>query len=1033
MLGSELSSLQSLHRDKHSTSPADYSVDVISLKRYPQDSSVSPFKGQDFKHDKRTDNIYIDSDTEIDESSFAASLDNMKNCALVVSGSCGSGKAMLIRELTHCFQSTKSLNSFEKMLLINTCVHKKIFVAETAQELARIQKFQEPISEQTMVNSSGFRCLVAIVCGEDFIDKVESSLTLKRILKREYLPECTILLVCPTSQVEDVGSMLKVDHHYTLQGFTDPGRDHFLELHCCSEILVFLQQNQLLDLCNKPQVCVTIASMFSKAERSKQPKNLTVFLYTLISAQLFRSFDSEEKSVIGSVDQVRLEKLPESVDATFEATCLLAKEHVLRGHKCIDREESQQFLSSFSLELSAVSLKDVFRLGLVDVAIHPKSKCVYRFIDQTVVQFLTAFYLYKQPPLNQVMFLYKYSPTLLKNDFVLWLQIFFRLVGEDYTAHLTPYNPTKFMINTLVDVLVNSLELNDDHKNRYILIKCVHELQEKSQFRKLASKHPAILNFSVSAQELNNDIQPVLSLFTNLKSSSTEWIVNTSSKNMDLVMRLKHQVRGVPIIINTDEADDTYVYLSPRRTSAEVTRMYRDVDSSKQLMSCEEKTEKFNQFCCRAVREILQRVFPLYSEVKIKGDASNLSYVSFLTCKCFEEAFLKYIKLSPLQPVHFLPGPKKDLSKVPPESLNSTDRHNLLKHNGESLEVVIMLRPVVQKVEGAVPMTSEEFTLILSHDLVLEFSDHIVSDLVASEQCVEDYMIDGSHTERILPVLPIVQKTIYGRSQTAYPKSSLPPAQTPGVEPILQPTIVQEMPDQPPLHADLHGNPNTNGITHALAAPQAPTDEYPLSDHYRINGLSHAQAVGGTSVQPSQGVFVQNFAEQAGAEARVHQAVTSRKQTALRPGTVLFTSMPEKIPSDRIQPLPLQHSLIRKGGNGSIFSENLAGTALAVKKTSYRSKEYAILTKIHHKNIIPLLAYVWGEEHAESRRRYYVYHYLPKLSGDLARLVTDKEELSLYEFHKEHQYTDLKAMGAALGNIKYILSQVLQKVTIFLK
>ncbi len=140
---------------------------------------------------------------------------------------------------------------------------------------------------------------------------------------------------------------------------------------------------------------------------------------------------------------------------------------------------------------------------------------------------------------------------------------------------------------------------------------------------------------------------------------------------------------------------------------------------------------------------------------------------------------------------------------------------------------------------------------------------------------------------------------------------------------------------------------------------------------------------------------------------------------------MLYTSVPDKIPSDRIQPLPTQHTLICKGGNGSIFSESVNGLALAVKKTSYRSKEYAIITKIRHKNIVPLLAYVWGEEHKESKRRFFVYHYLPKLSGDMARLVTDKEELSLHDFHKHH-HNNPRAMGVAVGNVKYILSQVLQ-------
>ena len=993
----------------------------IVPKRFPQGAMVPPFVCQDFKVVGHS-TIAVGPDRDLDQSSVSKMLDNRKNHFMLVTGAAGTGKNMLTKQLVYLFQSSKALHTFDNLLVFSDRDNEQIFEAENLQILRVSQRFQEPISQQLITNSIGSKWLIIIhQCGIDFSENLCS--VLKMIIGRKILPESTILFICRPYHVTYVETITKIDSYYTLKGLTELGRDQYLKLHGDPRKIEPLK---LLDSCTNPLICQLLVRMFTAGE-FEPPKSVTSLLYRIVTSFIFRYLDADERASIGSAIQVRLDSLPEGVDATFEAICLLAKEHLLRGHKCIDREESQQFLSSFSLKLSAISMKDVFRFGLVDVSLD--SKYAYQFVDEKIVEFLAGFYLHKQqPPLNQLLFLYKDAPKLVMNGFTLWLQVFFGLVGEDYPAHIM-YNPTKLMINTVVDVLIMSLELNYESENRYTLIKCVHEFQEKSQFRKLAARHPAVLSLSVSVEELKANIQPTLSLIN--KSACSEWTINTSSDNRDLVLRLQQRARGVSISIKMDDFHDHWVYLSPKLASADVNKMYRDMDSTKPMLSAEQKTEKFNQFCCRAVREILQRVLPIYSEVKIKGDATNLSYVSFLTCKCFEGAFLKHVKLSPLQPIHFLPGPKKDLSKTPPKNLNATDRHNLLKHNGESLEVVIMLRPMVQRIEGVVPVTNEEFTLILSHDLVLEFSDPIGSDMVAVEQCVEDFMIDSSHTERILPVLPIVQKTIYGRSRTAYPKPFLPPVQTPGVEPILQP-IIEEVQNHPQSHVHL---PDTSQIPPQvpLAAPQAPTDEYPLSDHFRINGLSHAQAVGGTSVQPSQGVFVQNFAEQAGAEARVHQAVTSRRQTALRPGTVLFTSMPEKIPSDRIQPLPLQHSLIRKGGNGSIFSENLAGTALAVKKTSYRSKEYAILTKLHHKNIIPLLAYVWGEEHAESRRRYYVYHYLPKLSGDLARLVTDKEELSLYEFHKEHQYTDLKAMGAALGNIKYILSQVLQKVTIFLK
>ena len=76
-------------------------------------------------------------------------------------------------------------------------------------------------------------------------------------------------------------------------------------------------------------------------------------------------------------------------------------------------------------------------------------------------------------------------------------------------------------------------------------------------------------------------------------------------------------------------------------------------------------------------------------------------------------------------------------------------------------------------------------------------------------------------------------------------------------------------------------------------------------------------------------------------------------------------------------------------------------------------------------SLLTLQSMVWDKEHKESKRRFFVYHYLPKLSGDMARLVTDKEELSLHDFHKRH-HKNPRAMGVAVGNVKYILLQVLQ-------
>ena len=94
------------------------------------------------------------------------------------------------------------------------------------------------------------------------------------------------------------------------------------------------------------------------------------------------------------------------------------------------------------------------------------------------------------------------------------------------------------------------------------------------------------------------------------------------------------------------------------------------------------------------------------------------------------------------------------------------------------------------------------------------------------------------------------------------------------------------------------------------------------------------------------------------------------------------------------------------------------------KRTNYRSKEYSIITKVKHKNIIQLLAFMYGAENPEHRRRHFCYHIMPRMSGDCARMLTDKEDLTIKELSKRHE-NDIRKMGIIRGNLKYLLKEVL--------
>ena len=60
----------------------------------------------------------------------------------------------------------------------------------------------------------------------------------------------------------------------------------------------------------------------------------------------------------------------------------------------------------------------------------------------------------------------------------------------------------------------------------------------------------------------------------------------------------------------------------------------------------------------------------------------------------------------------------------------------------------------------------------------------------------------------------------------------------------------------------------------------------------------------------------------------------------------LFQQMPHVMAYDKIYALPDESQCIRRGGNGEIFIGTYAGIPFAIKKTIYRSREFAILSKV---------------------------------------------------------------------------------------
>ena len=151
----------------------------------------------------------------------------------------------------------------------------------------------------------------------------------------------------------------------------------------------------------------------------------------------------------------------------------------------------------------------------------------------------------------------------------------------------------------------------------------------------------------------------------------------------------------------------------------------------------------------------------------------------------------------------------------------------------------------------------------------------------------------------------------------------------------------------------------------------------------------------------------------------------TQKQYASPPGTVLHSTDPSAFKVDAVYNMPDEKVCLKKGGNGVVFLAKYGSKEYAVKKTAYRSREFNIHKKLKHPNVIELSCYMFGTQQPLQRKRYYSYHFMPRVSGDLARMVTDKAELTMQSLSSKYK-NDPRKLGSIQGNWKYILKELLK-------
>lgn len=519
------------------------------------------------------------------------------------------------------------------------------------------------------------------------------------------------------------------------------------------------------------------------------------------------------------------------------------------------------------------------------------------------------------------------------------------------------------MISSLNELLAYSLNFNDTLQ-LVIFIQCITETKEPSLWKKFGAKNAGFFSMSLPAK----DVEMIEVDLVNLISSSgcREWVMEVGPKFSKLAETIKAFV-AVNLEIREGPTLEDMIQLWPKVALAGGEAYEKSQTSFEgDVLITEKRILKIDVFFCRAIREILQRVLQLFTEFTLRGDSSSASYVSFLSCSCFEKAVIDKISFEPIIPVKFFTVQNASKKAGRKGSDASVTAHLRGEHSDEGVELVVLLFPSVKTVRFILPSGNELQQIRLSGKHLPDFSHEqsLLPDLEVTVQCSPALDSFPSRTESVLPDMPLIMNT---KVSTVLTPISLPPADK-------RPLSVTEHVSEDGHYAET-STPKAADSRKDSLQPRPVQYALQASDEsgpsMKVSSILHSHTTA-FQQQPSEDLAIQPVQQQ-----------YSRRLATMKPGAVIFTADPNKIPIDRPLPLPDPSMLIQSGGNGQIFASTVQGLDVVMKKTSYRSKEYSIITKVRHENVIRLLAFVMGEENPAHKRRYLCYHIISKMTGIL--------------------------------------------------
>ena len=182
-------------------------------------------------------------------------------------------------------------------------------------------------------------------------------------------------------------------------------------------------------------------------------------------------------------------------------------------------------------------------------------------------------------------------------------------------------------------------------------------MKDSHLWKKLASRNLSLFS-SMTISML--DLEMIDTCLGDLlkHSGCKNWVVEVGAERSDHVKgKLEACIGSVSFEFRQIKGLDDVVKLWPKVAllSGSVDSPFASIGESLTSFNIEQRILRIGLFFCRTVCSIVHRVLQYFSKEGLKSDSSNTSFISFLSCHCFEKALENRISFRPVIPSKFFP------------------------------------------------------------------------------------------------------------------------------------------------------------------------------------------------------------------------------------------------------------------------------------------------------------------------------------------------------------------------------------------